>query len=222
MDGGNINYEHAERQVNDRCIELVDGNLFDPLAPDPSLMTLEVIAAALANNTRFAGQAKSFYSIAQHSVLVGALSPQDMAAQRCALLHDADECFGLPDLPTPVKPHMPDYVAAQKRIGAAVDGRYGISEDDHKRTKPADRQALLIEKHALKNPRNAGYWNIWSAGVEMPSWVRIDPLPPEASMELILSAMDRVFEMDLPISAEWLSSLDGFDVDPEFEPTPMA
>lgn len=208
MDGGVMMMNHGEAAVS--SIELVDGTLFDPLQPDPDLMSLEVIAHALANNGRFAGQVRNFYSIAQHSVLVAALTHQDMASQRCALLHDADECFGLPDMPTPVKPMFPEYVAAQKRIGEAVDRRYGVSAADHARVKPADREALLLEKSCLKDPANAGYWQRWSNGVAMPNWLTIEPLDPKASLSLITAAMVRVFSSGLPISPEWLLSEQGF------------
>mgnify|MGYP000252337161 CR=1 FL=1 len=210
MDGGIIEQNTIITPVKTGCIELVDGQLFNPMSPDPELMSLEVIAAALANCTRFGGQTREFYSIGQHSVLVALLTHQDMAAQRCALLHDADECFGLPDLPTPVKPCFPEYVAAQKRIGAAVDGRYGVTDADHVRTKPADRQALLVEKHRLKDTRNADYWQNWSAGVTLPDWVRIEPLDPVAALQLVEAAIERVFIDDRPISRAWLEGRSGF------------
>lgn len=60
MDGGVMMMNHGEAAVS--SIELVDGTLFDPLQPDPDLMSLEVIAHALANNGRFAGQVRNFYS----------------------------------------------------------------------------------------------------------------------------------------------------------------
>lgn len=206
MDGGYM----GMAQMKDSRIELCDGRLFNPMDPDPSLMSIEVISNALALCTRFAGQSRSFYSIAQHSVLVAVLTDQDHAAQRCALLHDADECFGLPDLPTPIKPLFPDYVAAQKRIGAAVDARYRINPELHARIKPADRQALLIEKRRLKDLRNAGYWSTWSAGVSVPDWISIDPLGPEQSLSLIRSAFRRVFRDKLPIDRDWLRGRPGF------------
>lgn len=210
MDGGYMGIASGLAQTIDSRIELCDGRLFNPVEPDPSLMSLEVISYALANCTRFAGQTKRFYSIAQHSVLVSVLTRQDHQAQRCALLHDADECFGLPDLPTPIKPLFPDYVAAQKRIGAAVDTRYNITPELHARIKPADRQALLIEKRRLKDLRNEGYWDVWSSGVSIPDWIAIEPLGPEQSLVLIQAAFRRVFEDKLPIDRNWLRDRPGF------------
>lgn len=210
MDGGIIAQQTTTTPARAGCIELVDGQLFNPLEPDAALMSPEVIIAALAHCTRFGGQIPHFYSIGQHSVLVALLTHQDMAAQRCALLHDADECFGLPDLPTPVKPNFPEYVAAQKRIGAAVDARYGVSADDHIRTKPADRVALLVEKHRLKDATNAKYWENWSAGVKAPEWISIEPLCPVASRALVEAAFNRIFVEDKPISRNWIEGRAGF------------
>ena len=198
--------------------EMADGTMFDPIEPRPELMELETIAIALSNSCRFGGHVVNFYSTAQHSVLVALLAPQDMPAQRMALLHDADESFGLPDMITPVKRLFPTFRAAQAKIGAAVEIRFGLDPADHARVKPADRQALLLEKMALKDPRNRDYWMSWSGGVEIPDGIEIVPLLPDAARGLFLAACDRVFRNDLPIDAEWLSRQDGFKLTGLVEP----
>jgi hypothetical protein len=210
MDGGIIEQDVNFGNVSISCIELANGALFDPLNPDPELMSLDVIAVALANQTRFAGHVSHFYSIAQHSVLVAALTDQDMKAQRCAILHDGDECFGLPDLPTPLKSFFPEYVKAQKNIGAKLDERYGITVEDHVRTKPADREALLLEKYRLKDLGNVSYWDTWSSGISCPEGIHIEPLAPAAALSLVEDAIERVFGDNRPINREWLQGRDGF------------
>lgn len=58
--------------------------------PDPSVITIEVIAHALSNLCRWTGHTKSFYSIAEHSYRVSVECKQYPLR---ALLHDAAEAF---------------------------------------------------------------------------------------------------------------------------------
>lgn len=212
MDGG-FSLEHFEpRAIKSSAITLVNGASFDPLNPDPKLMTLDVIAAAAANMCRYAGQISSFFSIAQHQVLVAALGPRDSAAQRCGLLHDGDELFGLPDLPTPVKPFFPEYVNAQHRIGTALDSVYGITAADHKRTKYADVQAFGIEVRTLKPVNCHGELRAWEHGLEVPSDIDIIPLPPKDAHDLYARALHFVLDEGGVIDREWLRQQPGFKV----------
>lgn len=192
------------------AFELVNGCLFDPVNPDEDLMTPEAIATALSNNCRFGGQVREFYSIAQHSVHVAVLAPKDMAAQRAAIMHDADEAFGLPDMISPVKPCFPEFVKAQGVQGTLIQRRYGFTHDDHVRIKPADRAALIEEKKRLKSRRNEIYWQAWTPDAEIVHEVEIDPLLPYEARELFEAAYERVFEQGLPITAEWLLGQKGF------------
>ena len=46
------------------------GKLFDIFDPKPELVCIEDIAHSLANQCRYTGHTKVFYSVAQHSVLM--------------------------------------------------------------------------------------------------------------------------------------------------------
>jgi len=193
-------------------IQLADGSMFAPLAPDPEHMSPEAIACGLANACRFGGQMRRYYSVAQHSVLVAALAPKDLEVQKYALLHDAEEAFGLPDLPTPMKPFFPQFVAAQGKIGRMVLDRYQVDPELKRIVKPFDTLALAIEKRDLKEASN-GYLHDLPVP---PDHVRIRPLTPRPAERLFRSAMTRVFEEGLPIEWRWLATQVGFELRAEF------
>ena len=55
---------------NERCIQTYSGRQLNLLAPDPTQIEIADIAHGLAYQCCFNGQARYFYSIAQHSLLV--------------------------------------------------------------------------------------------------------------------------------------------------------
>lgn len=189
-------------------IQLADGSMFAPLAPSPEGMSPGAIACGLANACRFGGQTPRYYSVAQHSVLVALLAPDALDVQRYALLHDAEEAFGLPDLPTPMKPFFPQFVEAQERIGRMALDRYGVDPDLKRVVKPYDTLALAIEKRDLKEA-SEGYLHDLPAP---PGWVRIRPLTPRPAERLFRAAMARVFGDGRPVDRGWLSAQAGFDL----------
>jgi len=207
-----MGYEAAlltdEMRTRQAVIQLADGNMFAPLAPDPAHMSPEAIACGLANACRFGGQTRKYYSVAQHSVLVAALAPKRLDVQKYALLHDAEEAFGLPDLPTPMKPFFPQFVEAQGRIGEMVLEKYAVKATLKGLVKPYDTLALAIEKRDLKETSD-GYLHDLPTP---PEHIRIRPLTPRPAEQLFLAAMRTVFEKGLPIDRGWLCAHPGFEV----------
>jgi hypothetical protein len=197
-----------EASARGAMLQLADGSMFAPLAPDPERMSPQAIACGLANACRFGGQTRRYYSVAQHSVLVAALAPDNLEVQKYALLHDAEEAFGLPDLPTPMKPFFPQFVEAQGRIGLMVLDRYRVDPGLKRIVKPFDTLALAIEKRDLKEA-SEGYLQDLPAP---PAHVRIRPLTPRPAERLFRAAMARVFEAGLPVDWVWLSGQIGFEV----------
>jgi hypothetical protein len=98
---------------------------FYPLDPRPEEITIEDISHHLALMCRFGGATKTFYSVAQHSVLVSGLCPLEYALW--GLLHDAPEAF-LGDCVRPLKrqPEMRCYVDAEERLMRAIGARFGL------------------------------------------------------------------------------------------------
>jgi hypothetical protein len=77
-------------------IQTVSGRRFNPFEPDREQIDISDIATALANQCRFGGHTRTFYSVAQHSCLISDLVRErggGAADALSALLHDASEAY---------------------------------------------------------------------------------------------------------------------------------
>lgn len=103
------------------------GTVVRPLSPDPDTLKIEDIAHALANQCRFTGHVKEFYSVAQHSVYVSRMASGETALW--GLLHDASEAY-LSDLARPLKyaNGLGDvYREAETRLTYAIAKKFGLT-----------------------------------------------------------------------------------------------
>jgi hypothetical protein len=153
-------YEAEERQGGG--IHTASGEIVFPLDPRPEELHLHDIATSLANQCRFSGHCKKFYSVAQHSVLV-ALLLRDQGygrnIQRQGLLHDASEAF-LVDLPRPIKYSEgfgEAYMAAEARLMTAISVRFGLPDPLDPVVKLADQSLLATEQRDLMPPADPWY-----------------------------------------------------------------
>jgi hypothetical protein len=167
-------------------IQTFTGRPFWPLDPRPEDVVIEDIARALSNQCRFAGHTRSFYSVAQHSVLVSIHC--DPADALKGLLHDASESY-LSDVcrPLKVQPEMRPYREAEHRIMGVICDRFGLTHDEPASVRRADHQMLFEEKRMLlSDPPMA--WGAPQGGDPPPSLhVEFDPLPPTAAESSFLA-----------------------------------
>ena len=81
-------------------ITLFDGSAMDLADPSNAPVDVNVLALVLSRLARFNGHTRQFYSVAQHSVFVSHLVPDDHAL--AGLLHDAAEAY-VGDIASPLK-----------------------------------------------------------------------------------------------------------------------
>lgn len=160
-------------------IVLSNGNRLDLLNPDPAMMDIETIAGPLSRLCRFSGQIREFYSVAQHSVLVSDMVPEEH--RFTALMHDATEAF-CADMPKPIKQLCPDYEAIEERMWKALCQRYDLPLVLPHCIHIADRRAVIMEARCFMDGDD---WVTWYPGLDIPE-AHLFSLNPEEAEEHFL------------------------------------
>lgn len=144
------------------------GKQFYPLDPQAQDVNIDDIAHALSMQCRYNGHVKKFYSVAEHCVLISRLVAPEHALW--ALLHDATEAY-VGDMVRPLKLHLPQYIAVEEQVMAAIAEKFGIGPGMPAEVKEADSRILLDERAALLGTP-AGDWGIPGAphGIDIPAW----------------------------------------------------
>ena len=134
-------------------LQTVSGRWVNPFDPDPAQLDAGDIARALANQCRFGGHSRVFYSVAQHSVIVSQLVEErggDVEDVFAALMHDASEAY-LGDMPHPLKHRSAlgaAFKEAEDHLERAIRDRFAIKPDVPE-IKRADRALLATERRAF-------------------------------------------------------------------------
>jgi len=150
-------------------ILLQSGRYFDFTRPEDCVFDILDIAHGLSNICRFGGQCQTFYSVAQHSVYVSHLVPEEH--RMSALLHDAAEAF-LGDIPRPLKGLLPEYKKLEERVEWVIATRFDLAYPWSQEIKRADNAMLLAEQYQIM--RNHDEWtslqHVQAARIHISAW----------------------------------------------------
>lgn len=164
-------------------IMLRSGAWFDFCAPATSEFTIEDIAHGLANICRYSGQCSSFYSVAEHSILV---SDTAVGFEFEALLHDAAEAF-LGDITRPLKQMLPDYKRIEADVERAILDRFGVVGSLPSQVKQADLRVLAAEQRQIMPEGTDG----WVRGQKVePAPIVVRHLPPSEAKRIFLQRFE--------------------------------
>jgi hypothetical protein len=130
-------------------IQTYTGKPFWPLNPRPEDLDIIDIAHSLAHQCRYSGHTKQFYSVAEHSVHISYFVKPENALW--GLMHDASEAY-LSDIPRPIKPLLPQYKEAEKRLMDCIAFRFNFSEEEPAEVKEMDTLILHNERRDLMLP----------------------------------------------------------------------
>lgn len=166
-------------------IQTVSGKRVDLPIPNLDQIDITDIAYALSMKCRFNGQCKKFYSVAEHSVRVSYLLPQELSL--AGLLHDANEAY-LPDIPRPVKELIPEYKPVENLMEEVINAKYGIdlSDEDKQHIKRADNVMLATEARDLMGDTTD--WGL----TEIPMYQPLKPMTINEARWLFISTFARL------------------------------
>lgn len=150
------------------AIMTCSGRWIDPFNPDPNQVHIGDLAHHLANQCRFTGATKFFYSVAQHSCLVSDQLPPELKLH--GLMHDASEAY-LSDIASPVKKHddCQFYRQIESGIQEVIYEKYGLPPCTLYGVTYVDQRMLATEAEQLMPPN-------WQVDYSDPS-VEYKPFP---------------------------------------------
>lgn len=156
------------------------GKHFDYLDPRAEDIDILDIAQGLANECRFGGHTRAFYSVAQHAWLASHVVPAEHALE--ALLHDASEAY-CKDIPLPLKLLLPDYRDIEARVDGAIRAAFGLPLQMTTVVKRADLILLATERRDLMPPDDTP-WAILDGIEPLPR--RIVAMQPSRAQAIFL------------------------------------
>jgi hypothetical protein len=124
---------------------------------DAPVIDLCAAAHSLAQVNRYNGHGRFPFSVATHSVLVSLLMEEVTGGDPFeGLWHDRAE-YIMSDIPSPVKPLLPDWRALDRKVDDAFATQLGFPPGKTKECAQADVLALFIEAHQLMPSKGASW-----------------------------------------------------------------
>lgn len=171
------------------------GFVLDLMHPDATGLPVEDVARALAYQPRWCGATKSFYSVAEHSVMVSRLVPETFAYD--ALWHDSLE-FIQGDWPSPLKVYLgrDDINRKLAPIETALARRFGFALHLAE-VKQADLVAMATELRDLL----PSAWMDWGH-LPDPVPAVIQPIGPEHAYRLFMERYEEIKHLARPVEEQ--------------------
>jgi hypothetical protein len=172
------------------CILTYTGKFINPLKATVDDIEFADIAHALSNLCRYNGHVSSFYSVAQHSVIVSEQFSifTETYFRKWGLLHDASEAY-LGDVVAPLKysGHYDFYLEAEERLMEVICDKFDLDLPMPEEIDIVDKKLRGPEMRDLKNYIPGGSNNGGSAE-EIYSF-KINPwLPDTAKYQFLRQA----------------------------------
>lgn len=171
-------------------VATASGLPFWPMDPRVEDIRLSDIAHGLSMLVRFNGAVHTFYSVAQHSVIMSRALDYDRDLAREALLHDGAETY-VGDLIRPVKAHCPDWCAIDARIDAVIRIRFGLPETMSEAVRQADMRMFATERRDLLTVHQSVDWGALPEPYDAPiipvGWAKAKALFLDRAAELGVS-----------------------------------
>ena len=152
------------------------------------VLPIDLIARSLANTCRYNGQCSRFYSVAEHSVHISHMVPQDLAL--AGLLHDASEVY-VGDMPPMLKRYLAgvtgiSFKDIEHKATQAVARGYGLTLEqlENPLIKEFDRRILTDETQLLMPPHE--YWQHYRMAYQ-PTGVQLECWTPEEANRRFLA-----------------------------------
>lgn len=121
----------------------------EPFHPDRPTFNVEVIAHSLSQQCRFNGHTRTFYSVAEHSLMVAELMELMQTGDPFeGLMHDGCEAY-IGDVPAPFKQKNPTLKVFEDDIDNKLRPVFGLPAKKTLECKRADIMAMFIEAYWL-------------------------------------------------------------------------
>lgn len=133
--------------------------------PQPEDIKISDIAIALSRLCRYTGHSESFYSVAEHSVRVSEILPDEF--KLTGLLHDATEAY-LGDMSSPLKKLLPNYRKLEDGFWTAIARKFNLPDPIPAIVKDADYEMFRREWQGLMFNSNIYFESRGDYGEHLP------------------------------------------------------
>lgn len=144
---------------------------FEFMKPDPQTINISDIAHSLSMICRFTGHTEYFYSVAEHSIIMARMVPEEYKLE--ALLHDAVEAY-TNDIARPLKQYLTMYKHIENGIDYVIRNEFGLPLQKSRAVSVADDRMIETERRQVmkEGPR---LWYTQKNGIEpydvyLPGW----------------------------------------------------